>query len=149
MAGCRSTLSMSKIKVRISETKFCSFYKTLLHPLTSSSHKTLTTRVLLLRPLHSKSNIFSLFKAMYNWTGLLVEPNSGAFKELLTKKRKSHSIHSCLSVVPHFGLVSKSNIKLTKLWVYLITFRLSLTVQMCLEVLMCNLRMLIMINLSV
>ena len=29
MAGCRSTLSMSKIKVRISETKFCSFCKTL------------------------------------------------------------------------------------------------------------------------
>ena len=29
LAGCRSTLSMSKIKVRISETKFRSFYKTL------------------------------------------------------------------------------------------------------------------------
>ena len=28
-AGCRSTLSMSKIKVRISETKYRSFYKTL------------------------------------------------------------------------------------------------------------------------
>ena len=29
LAGCRSTLSMSKIKVRISETKYRSFYKTL------------------------------------------------------------------------------------------------------------------------
>ena len=29
LAGCRSTLSMSKIKVKISETKFLSFYKTL------------------------------------------------------------------------------------------------------------------------
>ena len=29
LAGCRSALSMSKIKVRISETKFRSFYKTL------------------------------------------------------------------------------------------------------------------------
>ena len=31
MAGCRSTLAMSKIKVKISETKYCSFYKTLSH----------------------------------------------------------------------------------------------------------------------
>ena len=30
MAGCRSILSMSKIKVKISETKFHSFYKTLV-----------------------------------------------------------------------------------------------------------------------
>ena len=30
MAGCRSTLSISKIKVKISETKFFSFYKTLI-----------------------------------------------------------------------------------------------------------------------
>ena len=30
LAGCRSSLSMSKIKVRISETKFRSFYKTLV-----------------------------------------------------------------------------------------------------------------------
>ena len=30
VTGCRSTLSMSKIKVRISETKYRSFYKTLL-----------------------------------------------------------------------------------------------------------------------
>ena len=30
MAGCRSTLSMSKIKVKISETKYRSFYKTLI-----------------------------------------------------------------------------------------------------------------------
>ena len=29
LAGCRSTLSMSKIKVRISETKYLSFYKSL------------------------------------------------------------------------------------------------------------------------
>ena len=31
MAGCRSTLSMSKIKIKISETKFLSFYKTLIN----------------------------------------------------------------------------------------------------------------------
>ena len=30
LAGCRSTLSMSKVKVRISETNFRSFYKTLV-----------------------------------------------------------------------------------------------------------------------
>ena len=30
MAGCRSTLSMSKIEVKISETKYHSFYKTLI-----------------------------------------------------------------------------------------------------------------------
>ena len=30
LAGCRSTLSMSKIKVKISVTKYRSFYKTLL-----------------------------------------------------------------------------------------------------------------------
>ena len=30
LAGCRSTLSMSKIKVKISETKFLSFNKTLI-----------------------------------------------------------------------------------------------------------------------
>ena len=32
MAGCRSTLSMSKIKVKISETMYRSFYKTLDKP---------------------------------------------------------------------------------------------------------------------
>ena len=32
LAGCRSTLSMLKIKVKISETKFLSFYKTLFIP---------------------------------------------------------------------------------------------------------------------
>ena len=32
LAGCRSTLTMSKIKVRISETKYRSFYKTLVTP---------------------------------------------------------------------------------------------------------------------
>ena len=36
LAGCRSTLSMLKIKVRISETKFRSFYKTLIPILFSS-----------------------------------------------------------------------------------------------------------------
>ena len=30
LAGCRSTLSMSKINVRISETKYRSFYNTLI-----------------------------------------------------------------------------------------------------------------------
>ena len=33
LAGCRRTLSMSKIKVKISEAKFLSFYKTLVTPL--------------------------------------------------------------------------------------------------------------------
>ena len=33
LAGCSSTLSMSKIKVKISETKYCSFYKTLAPPI--------------------------------------------------------------------------------------------------------------------
>ena len=35
---CRSTLSMSKIKVRISETKYRSFYKTLVHTLGFSTN---------------------------------------------------------------------------------------------------------------
>ena len=35
LAGCRSSLSMSKIKVKISETKFLSFYKTSVKPIIS------------------------------------------------------------------------------------------------------------------
>ena len=37
LAGCRSTLSMSEIKVKISKTKYRSFYKTLLHTRNQSS----------------------------------------------------------------------------------------------------------------
>ena len=33
-----------------------------------------------------------------NWTGLLVEPNIGAYSSLLKRNRKAHSIHSCLAV---------------------------------------------------
>ena len=41
----------------------------------------------------------------YTWTGLLVEPNSAAYKGLSRKKRKSYCIHSCLSVVSHPDIV--------------------------------------------
>ena len=44
-------------------------------------------------------------EAKYNWTGLLVEPNSGAFKKLVTRNRKAYSIHSCLSVTSHPDIV--------------------------------------------
>ena len=44
-------------------------------------------------------------EAKYNWTGLLVEPNSGAFKKLVTRNRKAFSVHSCLSVTPHPDIV--------------------------------------------
>ena len=45
-------------------------------------------------------------EAKLNWTGLLVEPNTKAYGELLTKKRKSHSINSCLSLTSHPDLVT-------------------------------------------
>ena len=41
---------------------------------------------------------FILYVSERNWTGLLVEPNKKAFNELLQKRRKSHSIHACLSI---------------------------------------------------
>lgn len=44
-------------------------------------------------------------EAKYNWTGLLVEPNSGAFKKLITRNRRSYSVHSCLSVTSHPDIV--------------------------------------------
>ena len=44
-------------------------------------------------------------EANYNWTGLLVEPNSGAFKKLVTRNRKAYSVHSCLSVTSHPDIV--------------------------------------------
>ena len=44
-------------------------------------------------------------EAKYNWTGLLVEPNSGAFNKLVTRNRKAHSVHSCLSVTAHPDIV--------------------------------------------
>lgn len=44
-------------------------------------------------------------EANHSWTGLLVEPNSAAFKGLVKKNRKSHSIHSCLSVTPYPDIV--------------------------------------------
>lgn len=33
----------------------------------------------------------------YNWTGLLVEPNEGAFAEIVAKKRNAFIVNSCLS----------------------------------------------------
>jgi len=36
-----------------------------------------------------------------NWTGLLVEPNIGAYNILLTRNRRAHSIHACLAVERH------------------------------------------------
>ena len=44
-------------------------------------------------------------EAKYNWTGLLVEPNSGAFKKLVTRNRRAYSVHSCLSVTSHPDIV--------------------------------------------
>ena len=45
-------------------------------------------------------------EAKLNWTGLLVEPNTKAYEELLSKKRKSHSINSCLSLTAHPDIVT-------------------------------------------
>ena len=68
-------------------------------------------------------NTLSSFKANHSWTGLLVEPNSAAFRGLVKKNRKvwrilslhsriqslflkqSHGVHSCLSVSPHPDIV--------------------------------------------
>jgi len=44
-------------------------------------------------------------EANHTWTGLLVEPNSAAFKGLVKKNRKCHAAHSCLSVTPHPDIV--------------------------------------------
>lgn len=44
-------------------------------------------------------------EANHSWTGLLVEPNSAAFKGLVKKNRKSYAAHSCLSVAPHPDIV--------------------------------------------
>ena len=54
LAGCRSTLSMSNIKVRISETKYCYFYKTLVHALVPYAF---------LFPINS----FSILNVVYIW----------------------------------------------------------------------------------
>ena len=43
----------------------------------------------------SNSLFFELHR---NWTGLLVEPNSKAYSDLISKNRKAYSINSCLSV---------------------------------------------------
>ena len=40
-------------------------------------------------------------QAKANWTGLLVEPNIGAYNLLVTRNRKAHAIHSCLAVEKH------------------------------------------------
>ena len=45
-------------------------------------------------------------EAKLNWTGLLVEPNTKAYEELLSKKRKAHSINSCLSLTTHPDIVT-------------------------------------------
>ena len=45
-------------------------------------------------------NIFCL-QAAANWTGLLVEPNIKAFREIQQKNRKAHSINACLAVTSH------------------------------------------------
>ena len=42
----------------------------------------------------------------YNWTGLLVEPNSGAYQQLVGRHRRAHCVHSCLAVTPHPDIVT-------------------------------------------
>ena len=37
-------------------------------------------------------------KANLSWTGLLVEPNSGAYSLLRTRNRRATTINSCLAV---------------------------------------------------
>ena len=69
LAGCRSALSMSKIKVKISETKFLSFYKTLHVPVSFliwyNSRK--------IRQLSIKNNLnLSTLFIMHPWRGTLL-----------------------------------------------------------------------------
>lgn len=40
-------------------------------------------------------------QATANWTGLLVEPNIGAFRDIQQKNRKAHSINACLAITTH------------------------------------------------
>ena len=42
----------------------------------------------------------------YNWTGLLVEPNSGAYQQLVGRRRRAHCVRSCLAVTPHPDIVT-------------------------------------------
>ena len=42
----------------------------------------------------------------YNWTGLLVEPNSRAYQQLVGRHRRAHCAHSCLAVTPHPDIVT-------------------------------------------
>ena len=42
----------------------------------------------------------------YNWTGLLVEPNSGAYQQLVGRRRRAHCVHSCLALTPHPDIVT-------------------------------------------
>ena len=46
-------------------------------------------------------NIFLSLQANASWTGLLVEPNLGAFRRLEKRNRRAHSIHACLAVDKH------------------------------------------------
>jgi hypothetical protein len=41
---------------------------------------------------------FAAGQANLSWTGLLVEPNSGAYKLLQTRNRRASTINSCLAV---------------------------------------------------
>jgi hypothetical protein len=43
-------------------------------------------------------NIFLSLLANASWTGLLVEPNIGAYNLLTKRNRRAHSIHACLAV---------------------------------------------------
>lgn len=36
-----------------------------------------------------------------NWTGVLIEADNGAFKNLLPLRRKAYALHVCLSLVPY------------------------------------------------
>ena len=42
----------------------------------------------------------------YNWTGLLVEPNSRAYQQLVGRHRRAHCVHSCLALTPHPDIVT-------------------------------------------
>jgi len=40
-------------------------------------------------------------EANASWTGLLVEPNIKAFRQIQQRNRKAHTINACLAVTPH------------------------------------------------
>ena len=49
------------------------------------------------------------FEVKRKWKGLLVEPNSRRFEELLSKNRKSYTINACLSIRPYPELMDFTN----------------------------------------